>query len=76
MSLPSRPTHPHPAGMLLLLKLILWTVCLVASSRQALVLENLELRQQLASVARGRHRPRLFTIDRLFSIAPAVDGDR
>jgi len=55
--------------MLLLLKLALWTVLLLARSRQALVLENLALRQQLASVLHGRRRPRLLPVDRLFWVA-------
>jgi hypothetical protein len=55
--------------MVLLLKLILWTVRLVPRSRQALVLENLALRQQLTSVLHGRRRPRLFPVDRLFWVA-------
>jgi putative transposase len=73
----SRPSHPlaiahgrpHPPGMLFLLKLSLWTVRTLARSRQALVLENLALRQQLATVVHGARRPRLVTIDRLFWVA-------
>ena len=55
--------------MLFLLKLNLWTVRLLARSRQALVLENLALRQQLATVMHGRRRPQLLHVDRLFWVA-------
>jgi hypothetical protein len=36
--------------MLLLLKLLIWTVRALARSRQALLLDNLALRQQLATL--------------------------
>ena len=55
--------------MLLALKLILWTVRSLVIARQALVLENLALRQQLAVATRGGRRPRLHHTDRLFWIA-------
>jgi transposase InsO family protein len=55
--------------MRFLLKLTLWTVRLLARSRQALVLENLALRQQLATVVHGRRRPQLLHADRLFWVA-------
>ena len=56
----------HLVAMLLALKLILWAVRSMALSRQALVLDNLALRQQLAVAARGGCRPRLVTVDRAF----------
>lgn len=52
--------------MRFLLKLTLWTVRLLARSRQALVLENLALRQQLATLRHGPCRLRLLHADRLF----------
>ena len=55
--------------MLLTLELSLWAVRCLALSRQALVLDNLALRPQLAVAARGGCRPRLVTIDRAFSVA-------
>jgi hypothetical protein len=59
----------HLAAMLLALKLILWAVRAMALSRQALVLDNLALRQQLAAAARGGRRPQLVTVDRVFWVA-------
>jgi len=41
----------------------------MARSRQAVVLDNLALRQQLAVAVRGGHRPRLVTVDRTFCFA-------
>jgi hypothetical protein len=41
----------------------------MARSRQAVVLDNLALRQQLAVAIRGGHRPRLVTVDRTFWVA-------
>ena len=55
--------------MLLLLKLIVWAVRALARSRQALVLDNLALRHQLATLAHGGRRPRLVPADRLFWVA-------
>ena len=55
--------------MLLLLKLTLWGFRPLALSRQALVLDNLALRQQLATVAHRGRRPRLVTVDRVFWVA-------
>lgn len=55
--------------MLFLLKLTLRAVRTLAFSRQALVLDNLALRQQLAALAHGARRPRLVTVDRLFWVA-------
>jgi transposase InsO family protein len=55
--------------MLLLLKLLLWAVRALARSRQALVLDNLALRHQLATVAHRGRRPRLLPTDRLFWVA-------
>ena len=52
--------------MLFLLKLTIWTVFLLPRSRRALLLENLALRQQLATLVHKRRRPRLFPVDRLF----------
>ncbi len=56
--------------MLLLLKLLVWAVRARASSRQALVLDNLALRHQLASVTHsGRTSlPRLQDIAKLSPI--------
>ena len=55
--------------MLLLLKLTLWGVRSLARSRQALVLDNLALRQQLATLAHRGRRPRLVPVGRLFWVA-------
>ena len=55
--------------MLLLLKLTLWGFRSLALSRQALVLDNLALRQQLATLAHRGRRPRLVTVDRVFWVA-------
>jgi hypothetical protein len=55
--------------MLLLLELTLGTIRLLPRSRQALALENLALRQQLASLRAGRRRPRVPPVDRLFWVA-------
>ena len=52
--------------MLFLLKLTIWTVFLLPRSRRALLLENLALRQQLATLVHKRRWPRLFPVDRLF----------
>ncbi len=55
----------HPA-MLLVLKLLLWTVSALAHSRQALVLDNLALLQQLATLTHRERRPRFRPVDRHF----------
>ena len=56
--------------MLLLLKLLIWTVRALARSRQALLLDNLALRQQLATlVHRSGRRARLGPLDRVFWVA-------
>ena len=55
--------------MLLLLKLTLWGLRSLARSRQALVLDNLALRQQLATLAHRVRRPRLGPVDRVFWVA-------
>jgi hypothetical protein len=55
--------------MRLVLKVILWSLRSLARSRQALVLDNLALRQQLAVAVRGGRRPRLVTVDRTFWVA-------
>jgi putative transposase len=55
--------------MLLALKLILWTVRSLLIPQQALVLENLALRQQLAVAACGGRCPRLRDADRMFWVA-------
>jgi large repetitive protein len=52
--------------MRLLLELIVWACRTLTRSRHALVLENLALRQQLASLAHCGRRPRLARVDRLF----------
>jgi putative transposase len=58
----------HLAATRLLLKLVVWTCRAIIRSRHTLVLENLALRQQLATLAH-RRRPRLDRADRLFWIA-------
>jgi hypothetical protein len=55
--------------MLLALKLILWTVRSLLIPRQALLLENLALRQQLAVATRAGRRPRRRDADRAFWVA-------
>jgi putative transposase len=55
--------------MLLLLKLTLWGFRSLTLSRQALVLDNLALRQQLATLAHRGRRPRLERADRFFWVA-------
>ena len=55
--------------MLLVLKLILWSVRSLALSRRALVLENIALRQRLAIAVRSGRRPKVVTVDRAFWIA-------
>ncbi len=55
--------------MLLILKLILWGFRALGQSRQALVLDNLALRQQLAVAAHGSRRPKVVAADRAFWMA-------
>lgn len=55
--------------MLLLLKLFVWAVRALARLRQALVLDNLALRHQLAIRAHRSRRPQLLPTDRLFWVA-------
>jgi hypothetical protein len=55
--------------MRLLLKLIVWVCRTLTRSRHALVLENLALRQQLATLSHRGRRPRVETADRLFWVA-------
>jgi hypothetical protein len=55
--------------MLLLFKLTLWGLRSLARSRQALVLDNLALRHQLATPARRTRRSHLLPVDRLFWVA-------
>jgi putative transposase len=52
--------------MRLLLTLIVWACRSLTRSRHALVLENLALRQQLASLAHRGRRSQLARVDRLF----------
>ncbi|MFI5398914.1 MAG: hypothetical protein ACHQ9S_25570 [Candidatus Binatia bacterium] len=55
--------------MLLLFKLTLWGLRSLARSRQALVLDNLALRHQLATLAHRARRSRLVPVDCLFWVA-------
>jgi transposase InsO family protein len=55
--------------MLFLLKLILRALCTLALSRRSLVLENLALRQQLATLGHHGRRLKLGTVDRIFWVA-------
>jgi putative transposase len=55
--------------MLLVLKLMLWSVRSLTRSRRVVVLENLALRQQLAIAVRSGRRPKLVAVDRAFWIA-------
>jgi hypothetical protein len=57
--------------MLLALRLIPWSVRSLAFSRQALVVENLALRQQLAVAVRSGRRPHLIAVDRKFWVVNA-----
>jgi hypothetical protein len=59
----------HAPAMLLVLKVMLWAVRSLTRSRRALILENLALRQQLASAVRSGRRPKLVAVDRAFWIA-------
>jgi hypothetical protein len=55
--------------MLFLFKLTVWGLRSLARSRQALVLDNLALRHQLATLAHRGRRPRLLPTDRRFWVA-------
>ena len=46
-----------------------WSLRAILKSRRSLVLENLALRQQLATYARGQKRPRLKREERAFWVA-------
>ena len=54
--------------MLTLLIVLLRAIGLICRGHQAVALENLALRQQLAALTRSRTRPHLRTGDRLFWI--------
>ena len=64
--------------MLSLLLTVLRTICSLFQSRRQLALENLALRQQLATLRPTVKRPRVSAIDRLFWVlfAKYVDGWR
>ena len=52
---------------------LLWSLRATLRSRHSVVLENLALRQQLATYARGRKRPQLKPEERSFWVAsPAL----
>ena len=51
-----------------LLLLLVWSLGAVLRPRAALVLENLALRQQLATFARGHERPQIRPEERLFCV--------
>ena len=55
--------------MRLVLKLLVWACHALGRSRQTLVLENLALRQQLATLTQRRRRPWLSPADRRFWVA-------
>jgi putative transposase len=55
--------------MRLLVALLVWLLRAVFAARGSLALENLALRQQLATYARGQRRPRLKPVDRAFWVA-------
>ena len=55
--------------MRLLVSLVVWTLRAVLTSRRSLAMENLALRQQLATYARMQKRPRLKAEERAFWIA-------
>jgi acetoin utilization deacetylase AcuC-like enzyme len=54
------------------LKLTLWGFRSLACFRQALALNNLAPRHQLATLAHGSRRPRLLPADRRFWVAPPI----
>ena len=55
--------------MRLILAILLWTLRAAFSSRSDLVLENLALRQQLATFGRAKTRPMLKPEERAFWVA-------
>ena len=55
--------------MRLLVSLLVWSLRAVVKSRRSLALENLALRQQLATYARTQKRPRLKPQERAFWVA-------
>jgi putative transposase len=55
--------------MRLLLSLLVWFLRAVLTSRGSLAVENLALRQQLATYARSQKRPRLKPLERAFWVA-------
>jgi len=55
--------------MRLLVALLVWFLRAVLTSRGSLALENLALRQQLATYARTQKRPRLKPEERAFWVA-------
>ena len=55
--------------MRLLVSLLVWFLGAVVTSRGSLALENLALRQQLATYARLQQRPRLKPEERVFCVA-------
>ena len=55
--------------MRLLVGLLIWFLRATSKSYRDLVLENLALRQQLASCARAQKRPALQPVDRAFWVA-------
>jgi len=56
-------------AMRLLVALLVWSLRAVITSRGSLALENLALRQQLATYARTQKRPRLKPGERAFWVA-------
>ena len=55
--------------MRLLIALLVWFLRGIFAARGSLALENLALRQQLATYARTHKRPRLKPVDRAFWVA-------
>jgi putative transposase len=55
--------------MRLVVSLLAWFLRAVFASRRSLALENLALRQQLATYARAQKRPRLRPVERAFWVA-------
>jgi putative transposase len=55
--------------MHLLLAILIWSLRAVFRSRSDMVLENLALRQQLATFGRARARPMLEPTERAFWVA-------
>ena len=55
--------------MRLVVALLVWFLRAVFTSRGSLALENLALRQQLATYARAKKRPRLKPVERVFWVA-------